>query len=167
MTLLNATLDGNSAKSGLGGALLLFGNGGTITNATFSSNHADGGSGLFGAAIAGGTSLTITNTLFQNDTSMDCGAPMTCQDGSSNGANDIQWPSKHVVCSGADPACATGTMFADAQLGALADNGGPTKTALPASGSPAKGAGSNCPSTDQRGNTRPSSGCTVGAVELP
>ena len=49
-------------------------------------------------------------------------------------------------------------------LGALADNGGPVQTMMPAAGSPAIGAGSGCPPTDARGTTRPAA-CTLGAVE--
>jgi predicted outer membrane repeat protein len=164
----NDTFYANSATMGLGGALSLFGNDGTIQSCTFAGNHADGGSGLFGAAIAGGTTLTISNSIFANNTSMDCGAPMTCQDGSSTGQADLQWPQQHVVCSNADPACASGgTTFADPMLSSLASNGGPTQTLLPQSGSPAIGAGASCPPTDQRGNTRKANGCTLGAVELP
>ena len=162
----NVTFSGNSATSGLGGAISLFGNGGTLTNCTFADNKAEGGSGLFGAAIAGGTTLTISNTLFSNDTSKDCGAPMACQDGSSTGNGDFQWPAAHTVCANADTKCTSSTTFADPKVAALADNGGPTKTCLPASDSPAKGAGTNCPATDQRGVTRPSTGCAAGAVEF-
>ncbi len=64
----------------------------------------------------------------------------------------------------------------DPNLGALADNGGPTETRLPQSGSPlidaiplascqADGAGGI--TTDQRGLARPSGpGCDIGAVEV-
>jgi uncharacterized repeat protein (TIGR01451 family) len=65
----------------------------------------------------------------------------------------------------------------DALLGPLADNGGPTLTFLPLTGSPAiDGAGisnPNCPADDQRGFTRPQDGngdtvasCDIGAVEV-
>jgi predicted outer membrane repeat protein len=165
---VNDTFSGNSALKGLGGALSLFSNGGTIQSCTFAENHSDGGSGLFAAAIAGGTTLTIEDTIFANNTTQDCGSPMTCQDGSSSGQANLQWPTVHDVCSGADSPCTTtGTQFADPQLGPLGDNGGPTQTMVPAAGSPAAGAGVMCPATDQRGNARKVSGCTVGAVELP
>jgi predicted outer membrane repeat protein len=161
----NVTFTGNAATKGLGGALLLFGNGGKLTNCTFAQNHADGGSGLFGAAIGGGTALTIDNTLFSGNTSMDCGAPMACQDGASTGAANLQFPQKHLVCSNDDAACAAGITFADPLLGALGDHGGPTQTLVPGAGSPAIGLGKGCPATDQRGKARPSEGCTAGAVE--
>ncbi len=56
----------------------------------------------------------------------------------------------------------------DPQLGALADNGGPTQTLALRAGSPAIDAASaqDCPKADQRGVARPQgSGCDVGAVE--
>ena len=99
---------------------------------------------------------------------MDCGAPMTCHAGSSSGVGDLQWPKKHLVCDSDDPPCAAGgTTFADPLLGALGDNGGPTRTMLPAAGSPAAGIGKGCPPIDQRGKARKSpDGCTAGAVEM-
>ena len=145
VAFVNDTFAGNSATMGLGGAMSLFGNGGTIQNCTFANNHSDGGSGLFAAAIAGGTALTIDNSLFADNTSMDCGAPMTCQDGDSGGTNDLQWPQNHIVCTTPDTACSSGTTFADPALGMLADNGGPTKTFAPAAASPAAGLGKGCP----------------------
>jgi hypothetical protein len=52
-------------------------------------------------------------------------------------------------------------------LAALADNGGPTKTQALQTGSPAIAiVASGCPATDQRGITRPASGCDAGAFEL-
>jgi hypothetical protein len=164
----NVTFSGNSATNGLGGALLLFGNGGKLLNCTFAGNRAEKGSGFFGAAIALNTVLDIRNTVFSDNTSKDCGAAMACADGASTGQANVQWPDKHTVCTNPDPACATGTTFADAMLGALGDHGGPTQTLVPAAGGPAAGVGKACPATDQRGNPRPMpDGCTAGAVELP
>jgi len=65
-----------------------------------------------------------------------------------------------------------------AELGPLADNGGPTRTMLPAVSSPVIGAGGTCPdptsdpalplTVDQRGAPRPSGRpCDIGAVQLP
>jgi hypothetical protein len=168
LQITNATFTGNSATKGLGGAISLFGNSGKLWNVTFASNHADAGSGFFGAALAGGTAFAIDNCLFANNTSQDCGAPMTCH-ANGSGQGDVQWPAKHMVCDNADPPCGgqAGTTFADPLLGSLANNGGPTKTMAPAANSPAAGAGKSCPATDQRGNPRKPDGCTAGAVELP
>jgi hypothetical protein len=167
---VNDTFEGNIASKGLGGAMALFSNGGTIQSSTFANNTSPAGSGYFGAAIAGDQNLTINDTIFSENTTMDCGAPMACQVGSgTTGVADLQWPQDHVVCSGADTPCAgaSATTFADPLLGALGDHGGPTETMVPGSGSPALGAGKSCPATDQRGTTRKATGCTLGAVEVP
>ena len=57
----------------------------------------------------------------------------------------------------------------DPLLGPLADNGGPTHTYLPGTGSPAIDTGdpASCPGPDQRGLPRPAlGGCDIGAVEM-
>ncbi len=61
----------------------------------------------------------------------------------------------------------------DPELGALADNGGPTFTHMPQAGSPAIDTGGDCPSDDQRSEPRPADGdddgdaaCDRGAVEI-
>jgi hypothetical protein len=62
--------------------------------------------------------------------------------------------------------CTPGTSFINPLLNStLANNGGPTLTVLPQTGSPAVTAGHNCPATDQRGVARNSATCTAGAVE--
>ena len=160
----NVTFAGNHATAGLGGALSIFGNGGTLTNVTFANNLADGGSGLFAAAIAGGTAFTIANSLFMNDTTMDAGSPMQCQ-AASTGAGDLQWPMTHVVGGAADSPCVTGIIFADAMLMPLGDNGGPTPTMAIGAGSAALGVGTSCPATDQRGHARNPAKCAAGAFE--
>jgi predicted outer membrane repeat protein len=165
LTFTNDTFADNVSQKGLGGSIALFRNGGTLQNVTFLGNQATGGSGYFGAAIAGGTTLSISNTLFSENTTQDCGAPMACSVGASTGLHNLQWPATHAVCSTADAACTSGTVFSNPQLGVLQSNGGPTQTAAPLPGSPAVGIGQNCPATDQRGIARPSSGCTAGAVE--
>ena len=168
LDMTNVTLAGNRATKSLGGAVSLFGNGGHLLNCTFADNHADAGSGIFGGALAGNTTFTIDNTIFSNDTSQDAGAPMACQDGSSTGAGDLQWPRNHLVGGAPDSACVAGITFSDPKLDALKDNGGPTKTMMPLAGSPAIGIGKTCPATDQRGKPRKQpDGCTAGAVEAP
>ena len=160
----NDTFADNVAQKGLGGAIFLSGNGGSIQNATFVGNQSSAGSGYFAAAIGGFTALNITNSLFSENTTRDCGSPMTCSAG-NNGLHDLQWPRTHAVCANADRACTSGTVFRNPELGVLRGNGGPTQTVAPVLGSPAVGLGQNCPSTDQRGVARPLNGCTAGAVE--
>jgi len=65
-----------------------------------------------------------------------------------------------------DPEANTSPL--DPKLGALASNGGPTKTPALRPGSPALDAAStaDCPSTDQRGVVRPQgSVCDIGSYE--
>jgi hypothetical protein len=70
-----------------------------------------------------------------------------------------------------DATCFAGAsdlVVADAGLGPLADNGGPTLTHALLAGSPAIDAADDgiCPATDQRGVTRPQgAACDVGAYE--
>jgi hypothetical protein len=86
--------------------------------------------------------------------------------------NDCQGVTSKGYNLDTDGTCNTATgdvTAADPSLGALADNGGPTMTHLPAAGSPAIDAAltSACPATDQRGYGRPSGAeCDIGAVEV-
>lgn len=57
------------------------------------------------------------------------------------------------------------TEPADALIGILADNGGPTQTVELLSRSPAIGFAGSCSPTDQRGVARPITGCDSGAFE--
>lgn len=165
LAFTNDTFADNIAEKGLGGAIVLFGNGGSLQNLTFVGNQASGGSGYFGAAIAGNTALSINNTLFDANTTRDCYTPMACSTGASAGTHNLQWPATHQICAMADRACTPGTKFSNPELGPLENNGGPTQTTAPLSGSPALGIGSNCPASDQRGIKRPLNGCSAGAVE--
>lgn len=162
---LNDTFTENTAQAGLGGAISLFGNGGTIAFTTFAANHADGGDPYFGAAIAGNTPLTLIGDLFVDNTAQNPGAPMQCHV-MGTGDGNLQWPMNHLAGGEPDAPCTPSTTFADPQLGALADNGGASPTIAPAADGPARGAGVMCPPTDQRGMPRPATGCTSGSVEV-
>jgi hypothetical protein len=166
----NSTFSGNVASQGLGGAMALFDNGadgGTIVNCTFAGNQSSGGSGYFGAALAGDAPLTIRNTVFQNNLTQDAYSPMACALDDLSGSGNMQWPELRPVGGGADTPCTPGILFADAELGPLEENGGPTMTCVPQGGSPTIGLGTNCPETDQRGSARNTSTCAAGAVEPP
>jgi hypothetical protein len=165
--IVNSTFSGNVATYGVGGALFTNGSWGEsrILNSTFADNRANGGPGLFSAAIFGDSYFAINNTVFSNNTSDDPWNPMQCTVAPAGGSGDMQWPSVHAAGGSPDTPCVYGIAFADPLLGPLANNGGPTATRLPAAGSPLRGAGRDCPATDQRGNPRDPARCTSGAVE--
>jgi len=161
----NVTFYGNQSTAGVGATLALFGGGGTLLNCTFMNNVCQA-TNEFAAAIFGSPSLAIQNTIFDANTAQNPGAPMQCQVGTITGSGDMQWPVDHTNGGGVDALCAPGIYESgDPMLGALADNGSPVPTALPAAGSPAVGRGTACPATDARGKPRSASSCTAGAVE--
>jgi len=135
---------------------------GTLLNCTIAGNFAQ-----FGAGITGIEPLVLLNTIVAN-TSSNLYVPINCTNlppgagAPASGMGNLQWPMTNLA--GDDFLCATGVTFGDPLLGALADNGGPTRTLLPAAGSPAIGLGSACPPADQRGNPR-GEPCAAGAVE--
>lgn len=167
LQVTNTTFSGNVASKGVGGALQLTNASasGFIRNATFSGNQSSGGPGYFSAAIFGAMSFPVTNTVFANNLSKDGGSPMQCFFSPGLGSDDVQWPVKRPVGGLADNACVTGIRFADPLLGALGNNGGYTPTIVPASTSPLRKAGHDCPATDQRGLARNTAQCAIGAVE--
>ena len=167
LNIVNSTFSGNQAVAGVGGALMLNSPdaSGVMRNATFNGNKAPAGSGYFSAAIWGTLNFPVYNTVFANNVTNDGGSPMQCGFAAGTGANDMQWPRNHVVGTAPDTPCVSDIVFADPLLGSLGSNGGPTPTVVPAATSSLRGAGRNCPATDQRGVARNTSQCTIGAVE--
>lgn len=163
----NSTFAGNEATRGVGGALLIedMGANAVIRNATFANNKSLAGSGFFSAAIFGDIRFAIHNTVFSNNLGNDANTPMQCTWDPGYGAGNFQWPRNRQAGGAPDYPCVQGITFADAALGAVGDNGGPTPTLVPAAGSPLRGAGRDCPATDQRGVPRNPASCTAGAVE--
>lgn len=151
--MTNSTISGNSAAISGGG--LYNGNApgttsssSTITNATIKGNTAPSGGGISNDS---GNTVTLKNTIVGV-----CNGPIT-----SNGHN----LSNTNTCGLTGPG---DIQNADALLGPLQNNGGPTKTHALLLGSPAIDAGDNlgCPATDQRGVARPfSTACDIGAYE--
>ncbi len=159
LTVQNSTFYGNTANF-QGGAIAA---GGTaiIDSSTMATNQG----GLAGDAIyvlAGGT-VTMTNSILADGLgSHDCDIETggTLSDG---GHNFVQYPS---TCAAS--LTGTGTILnQNPQLDPLADNGGPTRTMLPSSASPAIDAGGTTLTTDQRGVARPQGAADdIGAVEV-
>jgi CSLREA domain-containing protein len=137
LTLLNATLAGNTVTAGAAGA---------ADDASYQgANGTRGGSEVYTYGAAG--VVNVTNTIMANSGST---FDYFVNDSSTvNGSHNLIMRANGipagVIASSADPL-----------LGALADNGGATQTQAPASGSPAinTGTGSGAPVLDQRGAGR-------------
>jgi hypothetical protein len=163
-SIVNTTFYGNVSTKGLMGALSHPGSG-EIRNCTFAKNRSDGGPAYFTAALGPAGPVTVYNTVFLDNTSKDPWNPQACWFQPKSGANNFQWPQKRSDGKTDDTACVTGIVWADAKLGPLAANGGPTLSMLPLAGSPVIGAGASCPNVDQRGQPRSTTKCAAGAVE--
>lgn len=152
-TITNSTFHANKNSAGWGGAI--FSGSASpinINNSTFASNAQQGTSGN---AFFGSATWTIKNSIFLDNSCASTGT----------GANVLQWVSSS-KSAGSGP-CISGAIAKDPLLAAPADNGGPTYTMLPAADSGALQAGTNCETTDQRGQPRDTTTCDLGAVEVP
>jgi hypothetical protein len=163
LTVSSSTLSGNSATYGGGisnsisGAL-------TVTNSTLSGNSASNS----GGGIRNSGTVTLANTIVANSTGDDIVNNDTLN---VEGANIVEDGSTTTADAGG-----SGTIQnVDPLLGPLADNGGPTLTHLPQSGSPAIDGGDDSVATDQnddplttdqRGFARISGTVDIGAVEI-
>ncbi len=163
MTITSSTIsDNTNTDNGRSGGIV---NSGTltVTGSTITGNAATFGGGIYNHS--GGT-LTIGSTILSGNTAPN-GPDLLYIDGTvtDNGRNLIGTSTGHTFAmSGTNGA----NVFAtNPGLQPLGDNGGGTRTRLPLSGSPAVDAGGGaCPTTDQRGQARPSGGaCDIGAVE--
>jgi len=119
-----------------------------------------------GANVAntGGT-FSMRNSLIAHGVAVTNGSTVVCSNGwgaITDGGFNISSDGSCNFNSGSS------FNFTDPRLGPLQDNGGPTLTMQPLTGSPAIdfGTADGAPPTDQRGATRPSgSGVDIGAVE--
>ena len=161
--ITNSTFHGNIARTGLGGAMNLQGSGGIVLqNLTVAGNRAVCDI-CFAAGIANGNGLPITlrNSIFFDNTAGNAWNPWAILH-PVGGSNNLQWPQHRPVSNQVEAAVTPGAVFADAQLGLLAANGGPTATMAIAATSPARdtGTATGATATDQRGLPR------VGAVDI-
>jgi len=178
-TITDSTFVGNNASQS-GGAIS---NGGimTISNSTISANTTTLSNIASGAAIMnGGTgTLHVSYTTITSNIGTTSGAVWSVLDTieidnsiiAGNLPQNCSYPATSPT-SGPnlddDSSCDNFTIHADPQLDPLASNGGPTQTHAISPSSPAKNAaGGTCPSTDQRGVSRPHvSACDLGSYEL-
>jgi hypothetical protein len=190
LTLTNSTVSGNNVTTydgnGLGGGIL---NAGTVglTNSTIGANSVAvyvGPAGALSYAYGGGLAVensaslvSLQATILANNTlspGNNAGNPLSGPDCSTNFASagtSVNSQGYNLIRDTSNCSIGgntTGNIAGqDPLLGPLQNNGGPTLTQLPGSGSPAIGAvATGCPSTDQRGFARPATHCTIGAVEV-
>lgn len=152
--ITNSTLSGNTAAS-KGGAF--YGDKYpkvTLTNATISGNSSAAGGGFYLGSDGsyGSTKLTSSNSVVSANTAPS-GKDFAGNFQSLTGSNNLFGSAMNTMPFNAP---ANANVFTDAPgLGALADNGGATRTMALLSGSPAIGAGSNTAAAgldyDQRG----------------
>src|SRR5262249_2884914 len=130
--LQNTTLYGNTAASSGGGIYNSYNARLSILHSTISSNHATFvGNGIYNFR----SQLTFTNTIIAGNIGGDIynysGSTVT-----AGGSNIVQLVNGAGTLSGASTILATNPLLLP-----LANNGGPTLTLLPQSGSPAINAG--------------------------
>jgi CSLREA domain-containing protein len=165
-TLTNVTLSGNRTTDSSGGGGIY--NGGTLdlNFTTITNNTAPGGGGLrIGSGTVRLRGVILSGNTATGGTGPECEGSLTSQ-----GYNLIK---SNADCSFTRDS--TDILNQDANLAALANNGGSVQTHLPNTGSPVldKVPAANCTtiggtalSTDARGVSRPQNGsCDIGAVE--
>jgi uncharacterized repeat protein (TIGR01451 family)/CSLREA domain-containing protein len=176
VTILNSTISENTANGDVGGGIEHDAASGTlsINNSTIANNTAASSNSGGGISVTNGI-VKIRNTILADNTAAGGGPDCFTDTGKSLTSEDYNLIESTSECTitGATSNNITGQ---DPKLGALADNGGPTKTHALLTGSPAldKGntaipaiTGLSCLPTDQRGISRPQgSVCDIGAFEF-
>jgi CSLREA domain-containing protein len=150
----------------------------SLTNVTFSGNTAQQGGGIYNYSQS---NPTLTNVTFKGNAATSYGGAIANDSSHPVIRNSILWGNAggeignmnlsapvvtySIVQGGYS---GTGNLNADPLLGPLQDNGSFTQTMALGFGSPAIDTGDDltCPSTDQRGVTRPQwMHCDIGAYE--
>jgi hypothetical protein len=158
VTIVNSTITGNEAAMA-GGGIENGAAGLKLESDTITANNA----GTEGGAVAGETFETA-NSIFAQNKPTSCSSKATATGGL--GHNIFGEGSCKGTAAGDKE---TNPELVEEALGGLpllADNEGPTETIALQSTSPAIGAGSGCPASDQRGVARPAKSCDIGAFQL-
>lgn len=165
VTVDNSTLSGNTSTAWHGGAMFITDGVADITNSTVTHNTAPEGTagglfvGTFGPSSA---TLNLQNTIVADNGDANCFiAPF------GTGAVALNSLGNNVFTDSSCNPVASDQVVGSADLGPLADNGGPTLTHALSATSPAVDAAdaAACPPTDQRGVARDAA-CDIGAFEL-
>ncbi len=166
MLIVNSTVSGNTAGVFGGGIHAFPGTDAPILFSTITGNTATRGGGIYSVEDPFITvdRPTLERSILAGNTAptdRDCAGSVL-----SEGENVL---GDGGFCSDFAPAKQDqeGTTAAplNAKLGPLANNGGTTSTHALLAGSPALDKLSTCEPTDQRGQTRPQTGCDIGAFE--
>jgi CSLREA domain-containing protein len=155
----NSTVSGNTAVDGVGNASQGGGvyTAGTlaIIASTIAGNSAAEGDGLYVITPPTGAATSLQNSLLSHGTGGTCGGPgLGNLSATANVISDD-------TCQFKDP---TNLQSVNPQIGALADNGGPTNTHALLPTSPAIGHAGSCATIDQRLITRVAP-CDSGSYE--
>ena len=164
VTATNSTFSGNGAAVDAklfdngGGGVYTQGANTTLANVTIAGNRTQNGSNNAGGGIYNyGGPIKARDTIFAGniaDANANCFGSVSSQGHNLDSGN---------TCGLAGPGDKRNT---NPLLGALAANGGPTRTQALMRGSPAINAGLACPAIDQRGHSRPRGpACDIGAFE--
>ncbi len=170
VTITNSTLSGNSATNNGGGIKNANSASLTLLNSTLTNNIAQNGGGIKNDATTPASTVNLKNTIVAGNSASAAGPDihgLVIADahnlvGNSNSSGGLL---------GSDM---VGITVTEVLSPTLANNGGDTKTHALVANSKAIDAADNngCPTTDQRGETRPTDGdgsgsnvCDVGAVE--
>jgi hypothetical protein len=171
LTVTNTTFVRNRTytdTTGMGGGVAISRGPADFVNCTFAENWAKFHGG--GIQMGGEADVSLLNTLFyENGSDREGGWANfhTNREVDMDRGGNMQFLSESsVIDSNSDALVSPDAVRADANLGDLADNGGPTWTMSLPAGSPAVDAGGSAgaPSTDQRGMPRDGSP-DIGAYE--
>jgi hypothetical protein len=161
--ITNSTISGNAVQNtGSAGGIFSANNSSTIINSTIAYNTVPNDDQSVGGGIHG--NVTLRNTIVAYNTGGWNGT-WSCMGTITNGGSNLQYPTD--TCGSSIP---VKDPLLDAVLSPALDSltpGGVTSTHALLSNSPAINKGENCPSTDQRGVSRPQGDqCDIGAFEL-
>ena len=168
MTITNSTISGNRSTGWHGGAIFQTDGDITIINSTIANNIGPdwAPSAFFIGQFGGGfvPTLTLTNSVITGN------QWYACERFASGTAANVVSGGNNLIQDGSCSPVASDQINSAAQIGPLANNGGPTWTHALLAGSPAIDAGNDatCPATDQRGVNRPQgTHCDIGSYEYP